>query len=428
MSSLEEPSFDLISGDRALTEYVENMGLSALRFNKGSMHETLQAQLAKALDAAQSIPPDKVLSTPVPDLVDELFGVYVVNFIELHQDQRSSDGASDIGMSFEGYSGRTVKVPGTRVAIRIPFDGDEVLFDIAPSTYTLNPPRFDVHNGHLVIAHEGRSPLDPEQVKRGIADQVATVEKYLEWQRGDIEPWNDRLRTELAGAVELRRDKVLADRALDQFLEVPIAGRTNTSPTFAVDPPRRPAPRVAGAKQASSGFKPEPAITEEGFGAILDELASVTTAVERLPSTFVGMPEESLRDVILVVLNNRFGPATGETFSRNGKTDILIPYEGDHRAVFIAECKKWRGPKGFGEAIDQLLGYVTWRDTKAALVLFVNSGQPTEVEKKAVAAVREHTAFKRTQVMAGREVFTFANRDDVNLEVHIALLVIPVIP
>jgi hypothetical protein len=410
------------------TEYVEIMGLPTLRFNKGSMHETLRAQLAKALDAVQSIPPDKVLSTPVPDLVDELFDVYVVNPIELHQDQRSSDGASDIGMSFDGYSGRTVNVPGTRVAIRIPFDGDKVLFDIQPSTHTFNPPRFDLHNGHVVVAHEGRSPLDPDQVKRGIADQISTIEKYLDWQRSEIQPWNDRLRNELAGAVEIRRDKVLADRALDEFLEVPIAGRANASPTFAVDPPRRPAPKIAEVKQTSSGFKPEPAITEEGFGAILDELASVTTAVERLPSTFVGMPEESLRDVILVVLNNRFGPATGETFSRNGKTDILVPYEGDHRAVFIAECKKWKGPKALGEAIDQLLGYVTWRDTKAALVLFVNSGQPTEVEAKAVLALREHAAFKRTQVMAGREVFTFANGDDVNREVHIALLVIPVLP
>ncbi len=410
------------------TEYVDNMGLPALRFNKGSMHETLQAQLAKALDAAQSIPPDKVLSTPVPDLVDELFEVFIVNPIELHQDQRSSDGASDIGISFDGHSGRTVEVPGTRVGIRIPFDGDEVLFDIQPSSYTFNPPRFDVHNGHVIVAHEGRSPVDPDEVKRGIADQIAMIEKYLDWQRSEIQPWNDHLRTELTRAVESRRDKVLADRALDEFLEVPIAGRTNASPTFAVDPPRRPAPRVAEAKQASSGFKPEPAITEEGFDAILDELASVTTAVERLPSTFVGMPEESLRDVILVVLNNRFGPATGETFSRNGKTDILIPYEGDHRAVFIAECKKWRGPKAFGEAIDQLLGYVTWRDTKAAIVLFVNSGQPTEVEEKAVAALREHAGFKRTQVMVGREVFTFANGDDANREVHVALLVIPVIP
>jgi hypothetical protein len=404
------------------------MGLPPLRFNKGSMHETLQAQLAKALEAAQSVPPDKVLRTPVPDVVDELFDAYVVNLIELHNDQRSSDGASDIEISFDSYSGRTVKVPGTRVAIRIPFDGDKVLFDIAPSTYTFNPPRFDVHNGAVVVAHEGRSPLDPEQVRQTLADQVSAIEKYLDWQRGDIEPWNERLRAELTQAVELRREKVLADRALDEFLEVPIAGRPNATSTFAVDPPRRPAPPVAAPKQASSGFKPEPAISEEGFGAILDELASVTTAVERLPSTFVGMPEESLRDVVLVVLNNRFGPATGETFSRNGKTDILIPYEGDHRAVFIAECKKWKGPKAFGEAIDQLLGYVTWRDTKAALVLFVNSGQPTEIEQKAIVALRGHPAFKRTQVMAGREVFTFANGDDVNREVHIALLVIPVIP
>lgn len=41
-----------------------------------------------------------------------------------------------------------------------------------------------------------------------------------------------------------------------------------------------------------------------------------------------------------------------ETFNSSGKTDILIRVE--NRNIFIAECKFWRGPKSFGEAIEQL--------------------------------------------------------------------------
>lgn len=62
------------------------------------------------------------------------------------------------------------------------------------------------------------------------------------------------------------------------------------------------------------------------------------------------------------------GKATGETFNRAGKTDILLR-EGD-RNVFIAECKFWKGPKAFGEAIDQRLGYTMWRDSKTAILVF----------------------------------------------------------
>ena len=38
--------------------------------------------------------------------------------------------------------------------------------------------------------------------------------------------------------------------------------------------------------------------------------------------------------------------------------------------LFIAECKVWKGAKKLNEAIDQLLSYLTWRDSKTALLIF----------------------------------------------------------
>lgn len=153
----------------------------------------------------------------------------------------------------------------------------------------------------------------------------------------------------------------------------------------------------------------------------------MTAAVQRLPKTFMPMPEESLRDVLLVVLNNRFGPATGETFSRRGKTDIFIPWGGDERAVFIAECKWWKGPRAFGKAIDQLLGYLTWRDSRAGLIVFVRDGSPTEIGEKAHATLQTHPSFKRMSVNAERATYTLATPDDKRRELHVALLIIPVL-
>lgn len=101
----------------------------------------------------------------------------------------------------------------------------------------------------------------------------------------------------------------------------------------------------------------------------------MTLVMERSPSAFSTMDEEALRQHFLVQLNGQFdGQATGETFNLNGKTAISLR-EGS-RSAFIAECKFWKGPKKIAEAIDQLLGYTAWRDSKTA-ILVLNRGTST---------------------------------------------------
>lgn len=59
----------------------------------------------------------------------------------------------------------------------------------------------------------------------------------------------------------------------------------------------------------------------------------------------------------------RTGPAGAELFSRVGKADIAVTIGDGH--VFIAECKIWGGQKKFTDAVDQLLSYLVWGDSKA---------------------------------------------------------------
>lgn len=61
--------------------------------------------------------------------------------------------------------------------------------------------------------------------------------------------------------------------------------------------------------------------------------------------------------------------ATGETFNKGGKTDILVRVEDVN--AFIGERKKWKGAKALHEDdLPQLLRYRTWRDSKLALIYF----------------------------------------------------------
>ena len=46
------------------------------------------------------------------------------------------------------------------------------------------------------------------------------------------------------------------------------------------------------------------------------------------------------------------------------------------------------------EGIDQLLGYITWRDTKTSIVLFNKQTDFSSVIEKAKEAIKQHKNFK----------------------------------
>ena len=84
--------------------------------------------------------------------------------------------------------------------------------------------------------------------------------------------------------------------------------------------------------------------------------------------------------------------AVGEVFRRRGKTDICI--EQDDRAAFVGECKIWTGPVGLCEALDQLLGYLTWRDSKASLIIFnLNNKNFSRILAVVPETLRRHPLF-----------------------------------
>ncbi|NMM31816.1 MAG: hypothetical protein HHJ10_12470 [Cellulomonas sp.] len=85
----------------------------------------------------------------------------------------------------------------------------------------------------------------------------------------------------------------------------------------------------------------------------------------------------------------------------------------------------WHGEKKFGEAIDQLVSYTVWRDTKAALILFIRSGVATDVITKAEAKLRAHPSFKSARTTAEVDWWTdylLQAKDDAARLIHVALL------
>ena len=193
----------------------------------------------------------------------------------------------------------------------------------------------------------------------------------------------------------------------------------------------RPTPlkrRAIGSARTGTSREPysdEPALTTAQYEDAIAVVRSTLLAMERTPSVATNKSEEELRDQILVQLNGTFeGGATGETFVQKGKTDILL--KDGERHVFVGECKWWSGAKACGEAVDQLLSYLPWRDEKSALILFIDRKDATSVIEKANQAVRGHAAFKRegapSNDAAARSNFVLGHPDDPNREIQLAVL------
>jgi hypothetical protein len=145
--------------------------------------------------------------------------------------------------------------------------------------------------------------------------------------------------------------------------------------------------------------------------------------MERSPSACEAIKEEDLRTHFLVQLNGHYeGQATGETFNFSGKTDILIRSAG--RNIFVAECKYWGGASKLIETIDQLLGYLSWRDTKAAILVFNKQKNFSRVIDEIRKNIINHKNYKRqiAQLSDTSFRYVFHQIDDVNREMIVTVM------
>jgi hypothetical protein len=133
---------------------------------------------------------------------------------------------------------------------------------------------------------------------------------------------------------------------------------------------------------------------EDEYFSILDSIAGIGRHIERSPDPFKNMKEEDLRHFILASLNANYkGKATGETFNKSGKTDILVRVNDEN--IFIGECKFWWGQKSFLNAIDQLFGYTTSKDTRLALIIFNKKKNIKKILQKIDQIIEKQKNFKR---------------------------------
>ena len=289
----------------------------------------------------------------------------------------------DRGMYGRDY----VEVDGVRVSFAYPYHGNADLFRCKASTFSLSGyPSIEVQKGYIVLKSERQIYSNADapsgrEIAAELNSQSESIRSGVEYLARDIAAYNSTLSSSIESALAKREN--LSKKLTNLFaeLEIPVEQKKTADGNIALR------------KKLRLESKPESRetncyISDVIYEEILDIIRNCYATCERTPATYTSLDEEALRDLALVPLNCQYeGRATGETFRNKGKTDISI--EEKNRAAFVAECKIWKGRKNFTAAIEQLLGYLTWRDSKTALLIFSRNKNFKEVLQAAKEALSE---------------------------------------
>jgi hypothetical protein len=370
-----------------------------------------------------------LLNASEEDLVRAVIDEFRAEVPSIHEDSIHVDvGEQSIDVSRDPMRGildrsRPFYVPGTRVTFIIPFSGDGSWFSIQPQNFTWSSAgsNAEVKHQEIHVTYTG-SNLNAEQAKANFTSELNLLKQNLANLTIDLERYNTGLDQSIRTQLSQRKAKLLQDASLASSLGFPMKRREGTPTTFAI-PVQRSKPPVTRPAPSTAPFKPEPTLDLAEYDAILSIIRNMVNVMEQSPQAFEKMGEEDLRTHFLVQLNGQYeGTATGETFNFQGKTDILIRAEGKN--VFIAECKFWAGEKQFLETIDQLLGYLSWRDTKAAVIIFNRNQNFSDVLTKIKVAITKHPQHKRPTPQLDESSFRhiFGQPGDANREVTVTFM------
>lgn len=318
------------------------------------------------------------------------------------------------------FDKESIEENNNTITYYLPFDGDKELLEFKPKTRTMWTRRIFLKNNCVCFnidytTDSQQMSNEIEKVKDNIQNQYHNLEK-------EVKEYNLSLHPKISSYFKSHKERIIEKNNTISSIGIPLR-RKNDAQTYAVSTPKKKKILHIEPKITENNNL-EPTISQEDYNFILELIYEGGKVFERLPSTSSNKDEETLRDHLIFILTPHFeGSVTGETFNKSGKTDILLRHKNTN--VFVAECKFWRGIKSYYAAIDQLLSYLTWRDSKTALILFVDNKEITSVLEQINNKTENHKNFIRKDKPTSESWlnYTFHLNDDKNRELKLAVLI-----
>jgi len=309
--------------------------------------------------------------------------------------------------------------------VRYNFKGSPILFNLRPDTWMATSYEINVNDSNSTVSFNFKlDKKDPEGFKRTKSNCYSAAFTNIENINKNVESWNNSLGRLLGSLFDSLKTKYQEENKF--FEEINVKVNRNTASIFTAPTIKKksiPQPTVSSKKE----FPSEPRMSKEMYDDVLRVIYDAGKSMEKKPALYQNKDEEALRDQFLFILETRYEgtTATGETFNRSGKTDILLKYAKDGSNLFVAECKFWHGASEFHEAINQLFDkYLTWRDSKVALILFVKNKEFTKVMETIKSETIKHPYFIKEIGIRGETSFSyiFYLPQDREKEVHLEIM------
>ncbi len=255
---------------------------------------------------------------------------------------------------------------------RVTLTGDNLQFSIDIKGYRLN--------------------LTNDEVIASVKSEKDKIIKWINLKNANIESENELFLKEMVLFLHMRKDKLAKDverlKTLTKSINIPLHKKDNVAATRIKLDTKLLIQRI----KPSVSAKEEYVLDRAKVLDIIEIIDNQGRQFEKTPNSYKNSQEEDLRNILLVSLNSIFeGKATGETFSKKGKTDIYLNI--DKGQILICECKIWGGGKLYMETIDQLIGYLTWRNNYGIIITFVRQMNFTRILDEINSIVTKHSTY-----------------------------------
>lgn len=398
-------------------------------FKKGSFfHDVRDHQLASIKSYVHGLRDAEIQGSNENDLATQVSQKFFIDFPEVYFDQTSVEQTEEL-IPTEFYRSSLHRdfgpIKRNVIKFRIPTSGEIKVLEFMPSTFSIGGgDAFSIHGRELIIQVidlDGK----PETARNTFERAKQAFAPNYDCLRRDVGSLNNELNSKALIEVRNRKAELQSKNSYLADLGFPLKNSENVPSTYTVPPPvLKPKINIETSGNTKVPHRTTPRIDDKTYFEILKRIDETGKTFERLPAVYSGKSENNLRDHILLNLAPSFDQATstGETFSVKGKTDILIKYGAD--VLFIAECKFWTGPIGLQEAISQLLGYLTFRDSKISLIVFVETKGISAVLQQIDNQVLNHSNFLRKSHKTSDHWFNyvFHLNGDPGTEIQIAIL------
>jgi hypothetical protein len=221
-------------------------------FNKVSIYDVIRHQkelFQQAFEKVSNAELESNHDVVVTRLVEQ-FGINVPVLDDGNKYARTRETKVDVSRDprrFISDRSSPYYIAGTEITFVIPFTGDEAVFDVQPSSFTLSPPFGDVQRGELQLIY---AVTDAQfNVEADAERSIAAIKQYLDNMRSSAEQLKRELEQLGASLVDKRKQQRGTHSQIIAGLKTPIRQEPPPAPVPPSTPIYPPARRRAARKK-----------------------------------------------------------------------------------------------------------------------------------------------------------------------------------